>query len=179
MCAPAVVGLAMAGISAYQQNQAGKTEAEVARNNARLAGWQGTDAIQRGAHDARRVEIEGRRIGNDMRVGAGKNNIDSNSGSMANLITASNAAAGADADRLRSNAARAAWGYLGEEQDLLLRGRQARHAGYMGALGTAISGAGQAFGEFGKWYRAGPGRKSGGGVGTEGDGTNGGGGAGT
>lgn len=144
MCAPAVVALVGAAVSAKQQMDAAEYQAGVDENNARISGYRRDDAIQRGAYDARRVEIEGKTASEALRSQIEGGGISSTSGSAANAIATSRINAAADAARLRSNAAREAWGFANEEQDLRATSKFRKQAGYMGALGTGLSGVGQA-----------------------------------
>lgn len=138
----AVGALGGAGLSAYGQYRQGQFDAQVARNNAQLAEYQAADALQRGASEARQIENEGRRIGESARVAIGANNVAG--GSMDQLLAVSAAEAAQDAERVRANAARAAWGFRNEAADQRARARMAKQAGVLGALGTGLSGVGAA-----------------------------------
>jgi hypothetical protein len=141
--------VAGAAISAYSQHQQAESEAEVARNNAKLAGMQRSDALRRGTWAASEVMAEGRRKTASARTAIAANGIDSTTGSMADLLTASSINARIDADTVRANAVRAAWGFGNEADDHLARAHMAKRSGYLGALGTGLSGVGSAAGHYG------------------------------
>ncbi len=144
MCAPAVVALIGAGLSMKQQKDAADYQSGVDLNNARLAGYRRSDALQRGASEARRTEIAGGFVADRAAVEIEGGGIDSTTGSAAKAVAASRIYAGIDADRLRANAAREAWGFEHEQKDLEATARFRKKSGYMGALGTGLSGIGSA-----------------------------------
>lgn len=137
-----------AGISAYGQAKAGEAQDQVARNNAMVAGWQRSDAIQRGQMEADAIRMEARTINAGAEAALGANNIESTTGSSANLFAVSSANAERDAALTRANAARRAWGLTNEAQDTVAQGRIAKRAGYLNALGTGLGGIGQAAGAY-------------------------------
>jgi hypothetical protein len=155
MCAiaaiPALIGLGISiastatatGLQAGAASKAGAAEAETAERNARLARAQRNAEIQRGGYEARRVEAEGRRVGAAAVTQVAKSGISTTSGSAAGapLVSAMNAQA--DADRIRAAAARQAWGYETQQVDYRARAREARRAGFLGALSSGISGGAQ------------------------------------
>lgn len=155
MCAPAVIAaLVGSAVQMKKEQEAADYHSAVDRNNARVAGYQRDDAIQRGAYDARRTETAGNTITAAARAEIEGNGIDSTSGSAAAALTASRVNAAADATRIRANAAREAWGFGNEEQDLLATSRFRKESGYLGALGTGVSGIGSAAGAYAQYKQA-------------------------
>lgn len=142
----AAVPLIAAGtvVSMYSQYRQGQVEGQVADNNATLARYRQADAVQQGGYDAAKLETAGRSVNATAEAGIAANNIDSTSGSMADLLTGNSAAAAIDAARARSRAARVAWGFTNEANDLTAQGQNSRVSGYLGALGSGLSGAGAA-----------------------------------
>lgn len=143
MCAPAVALVAAgAAVQMAAQYRKGKFDAKIAENNAELARQQRNDVITRGAEEARGVEIEGRRTAAAAKTAVAASGV--SGGSMDDLVALSSANAAVDAATVRSNAVRAAWGFKAEEQEHKARARESREAGLLGALGTGLSGGGQA-----------------------------------
>lgn len=149
MCAPAVIAYvavtaAATGVGLYAQKRKNDAEEELANNNAVIAGYQRGAALQQGAYAARRTEIEGRHVAASALAATSVNGVDSSVGSPAAAITASGINAGIDASTIKANAARAAWGYEAQQQDILTQKRINKQAGYLGMLNTGISGLGSA-----------------------------------
>lgn len=135
---------AATGLQIYGQIRRAHVEAQVAENNARLARAHAADSQRRGALVAGETLAEGRRVAAEATLAAGSGGIDPNSGSMANLTAQSAANAAIDAARIRSNAAREAWGLRAQEADYRRQAKEARKAGLLGAVGTGLSGASSA-----------------------------------
>lgn len=144
MCEPmtiAAVGLgAGALVGAAGQIRAGRFQAQVAENNARLAEYQRGDAIHRGAIEAKRLENAGQRMGEAARVLSGGAGVGGKSVDAQELASAANVAR--DATTIRANATRAAWGLTQQAQDYRAQGREAKMASYFGAAGQMLGGAG-------------------------------------
>jgi hypothetical protein len=137
-----------AGLQAYAQYERGRMEAAALERNARLARYQEADAKQQGALEAGRLRAEGSAAASAARVAAAESGVDPYSGTVANVIASSGANASVAAARVKSNAARAQWGYAQEEANLREQARAAKRAGYLGAFGTGIGGAGSAAGTY-------------------------------
>lgn len=126
---------------ASSQQQAGKANKALMDRNAEIATFQADDAINRGRVAAkRRLSQVGQTIG-AQRVALAAQGVDINSGTAAD-IQASTAKIGAiDAQTIRNNAAREAWGYKVNAQDLTLRGRLAEREGDNAAASTLLTGS--------------------------------------
>jgi hypothetical protein len=157
MCAPAVaVGLASTAISAGFQIastvRANNAASQQAAANARLAGFQSADVTRQGAEQAAAIERSGRAAGAAALAAVGSNNVESTTGSVANMFAVGQANAAADAARARANAARAAWGVDQEQQDLLAQAQNARRRGFLSATQIGLEGLSQAGGRVAGYY---------------------------
>jgi hypothetical protein len=128
-------------LSVKAQKEAAAYRARVAENNARLAEYQRAGAIQRGAFEASRKVRQGRRIQARAKSIIGISGIEPTDGTAESPLFQTALAASADAQTIKANAARAAWGFDVQQTDLLAQAQQSRRAGFLGALGTGISGA--------------------------------------
>lgn len=156
MCEPMTIAAATAataavvggGIKIAADRRAANFQAAVARNNARLARAQQAQELMLGATEASRIEAAGARAASSARAIIGASGVESTVGSVANIFGASTMAAAADAERVRANAARRAWGYGAEAQNYLAQGRMAQRASILGGIGTGLGAAGSAAGAF-------------------------------
>lgn len=139
--------------SIVSQQRAAAARARQAENNARIAEFQKSDAIQRGAFEARRRVIQGRRVASRAEALIGVSGVEA-TGSALNPLQRIAVNASLDAQTIKANAARAAWGFGVQSSNLLDQARDVRQAGILGSIGTGISGAasvaGQAAGAIGK-----------------------------
>jgi hypothetical protein len=142
----AIAGLAGTALSAYGQYRQGQYEADVADNNARLMDYQRRDAIQRGEYDASDIEKQGMRESSEARAVNAAGNVEGKGVDVAADIPRYTSAI--DAARVRAQAAREAWGFENEAQDLRARAKAQRKAGILGAFGTTLSGAGNAMTQY-------------------------------
>lgn len=149
MCAPAVVAgvtiaatVASTAVSIAGQQKGAKGQSEEAERNARLAEAQARDAKLRGAEEARRVELTGARMGAaaTTRLAAGG----VSGGTVDSPLTENLYNAEVDANRLRSNAAREAWGYEQQASGYKKQAGYIKEAGVLGSIGTGLSGLGSA-----------------------------------
>lgn len=146
MCEPmtiATVG-AMAigtGISIYAKQQQGAAESKMAENNAKLARWQAEDATRQGAEDAAQVRSEGSNASAAATAAMAASGVETTTGSGATAIAAPAVDAAIAANNARTNAARRAWGYENESQDLSAQARMIRHGTFLGSVGQGLSGA--------------------------------------
>lgn len=153
MGAAAMIGGTLLGMAA--QYRQGNYDQQMALNNAMLTEYQRRDTLSRGGAEAGRVYAEGKNVGSEARAEIAAGNVDGPSLDTAVLQSRYNAAL--DAARLRANAAREAWGYANQAQDLRAQARESKRAGILGAFGTGLSGAGQAYAS----YQAGKATKAG------------------
>ena len=126
MCEPTTIALAVAavasGASAYQASASNKAQAkyqgQVAENNAVMAEYSRQDAMQRGGEAAVKAQQEARRLRGAQVTRLAANGLDLNSGSAAAILDDTDYFAQQDAQQIRNNAARQAWGYQVEGQNL-------------------------------------------------------------
>ena len=158
MGAPVAVvtaGAALAGaaVGAVSKYRAGQFNAQVARNNAQLAEWQRSDALQRGAFAAGAVRARGSAAAAAARARMASSGVDPTVGSAANVLAGQQVAIEQDVAMVQANALREAWGYENQAQDYRARSRMAREAGILGAIGTGVGGVGSAISAYGSVRR--------------------------
>ena len=158
------------GLQAYGQVRAGQaakeagkaqrasaeSEAQLAEYNAAVARIQSTDAEKRGAEAANRFRTQIKEVIASQRAGYAAGNIDVQYGSAVDVQDDARLLGELDMLTLRTNAAREAWGFDVQEQDLRRRAEIARKEGvyheaagraaatshYVGAAATVASGGG-------------------------------------
>lgn len=159
-----VAALAVTGVAAYgaiQQGQAAKAsaayQAQVAQNNATIAGMNANAEIEKGNQQLQAAQEESSQRQGMIRAVMGAGGIDLSSGSALR-----NQEGVAEVDSLNqatitSNAARAAWNYRNQGANFeaqagldRTQGSNAATAGYMSGFSSLLSGAG----EFGKTYNS-------------------------
>lgn len=123
---------------------------DMAKKNEKLAMMQRADVLQQGATQAGRVRAQGRRAAEDAKAQVAASGISLTEGSVPNLFTVSRVNAELDAQAIKSQAARSAWGYqqeadqlAGQQEMLRKRARYAREAGVLGRLGIDLGTAGR------------------------------------
>jgi hypothetical protein len=157
MCEPATLALAATAVSgvvaaggAVMQGQAqakqAKYQSAVERNNATIAGWQATDAQQRGQIEEQRQRLATARLRGAQRAGMAANGIEIDSGSPLDVLMDTAQLGELDALTIRSNAEREAYGFRSQSGNLMaqagltqMAGRSAQTAGYIGAGSTLLS----------------------------------------
>jgi hypothetical protein len=159
MCEPATLALAATAVSgvvaaggAVMQGQAqakqAKYQSAVERNNATIAGWQATDAQQRGQIEEQRQRLATARLKGAQRAGMAANGIEIDSGSPLDVLMDTAQLGELDALTIRANAEREAYGFRSQQGNLTaqagltqMAGRNAVTAGYIGAGSTLLSSA--------------------------------------
>lgn len=148
-----IAGLVMEAYSAYKQGQAAKqagqqqrtaaeSEADLADYNAHVADLQSRDAIERGAEQEGMYRTRIRATIGQQRTGFAQGHIDVGYGSAAEVQGDSAFLGELDALTIRTNAAREAWGYQVQGEDLRRRATIARKEGiYLEAAGGAAANA--------------------------------------
>ena len=145
---PAIISLATAAAGAVAQAKAGDAAGRQAEQQALLAGYQRTDEARRASLAAGAQRSLGRQYASAGVAAAAAGGVSSTSGSTADLIAQSTMRAEQNAETIRSNAARSAWGSGIEQEQILQGGRNARRSGMLTAIGTGVSGIGQAVGAY-------------------------------
>lgn len=119
MCSPtlAVMGVsaAMSASAARQKAKADKNsllyDAQVSEQNAVLAEYQADDAIRQGGIDEQAVRMRTAATKSSQRAAMAANGVDLNEGSAADVQTTTDYVGELDANTVRDNALRTAWGY--------------------------------------------------------------------
>ncbi len=154
LAASAAAGGGASLLSAYQQSNALKSQAEFEKNqldaNARLADMQADDAIRRGSTEANRATRAGQETVSAQRVALAAQGIDINTGSAGAIQDETIALSQADADTIRNNAWREAWGFKVQASNARGTGRMTKVAGENAARNTLIMGGLNAVSQFGK-----------------------------
>jgi hypothetical protein len=113
--APAMqlAGTVMGGMSAYNSSKSAKGAAEgqaqVARNNAVIAGWQADDALARGDRQASLVRGKAKLLKGRQRATMAANGVDLGVGSALNILDDTDYFGEIDAGTVKDNAAKEAW----------------------------------------------------------------------
>lgn len=133
MCNPALIAMGVgAAFSAYgASNQAGQqrtsllneatntdrqavqadNQAKVAENNAKLAEYQAQDALRTGAIEESNSNVANAELKSRQQVAFAGNGIDVTTGSATDVLTGTDVVGKIDANTIRDNALRSAWGY--------------------------------------------------------------------
>ncbi|HKE43891.1 MAG TPA: hypothetical protein VKB41_05070 [Steroidobacteraceae bacterium] len=163
-----VMGIASMATSTYGQVRAGRaakrageaqqqvaeSEAQLSDYNAQVAELQAKDALERGGEKESRFRDQVRGLIGSQRAGFAGANVDVGYGSAADVQADAAFLGELDALTIRNNAAREAWGYKVEAEDLRRRaeiqrqggemaaaaGREAAKGAYIGAAGTVLGG---------------------------------------
>lgn len=113
--AAAVIG---AGLTAYgaseqadAQKKASNYQAEVAANNAKIAGYQRSAELQQGEDLAQQSMTQRAQMLSKQRAALAANGVDLSSGSAIDLMASTEFLGAQDVNQIQSNAARKAWGY--------------------------------------------------------------------
>ena len=136
------------------QRAAAESEAQLADYNAAVADLQATDAVERGREAESRFRSQVRVVVGAQRAWFAASNVDVNRGSAVDVQADAAFLGELDALTIRTNAAREAWGYKVQGEDLRRRatiarktgvyleaaGRQAATASYIGAGSTLLGG---------------------------------------
>ncbi len=112
------VAAASAGMSAYSASEqadaskkAANYQAQVAANNAKIAQYQRSSAIQQGEVDAQTAMRQQAQTLSAQRAALASNGVDLTEGSSQDLLATTKFLGAADVNTIQSNAARQAWGY--------------------------------------------------------------------
>jgi hypothetical protein len=126
-----------------------ESQAQLAEYNAAVAHIQARDAIVRGEEEANRFRSSVRLMVGEQRAGFAAGNIDVGFGSAVDVQSDAALLGELDALTIRTNAAREAWGYRVEAEDLTTRaeiarqeGRNAAETGRIGQQTAAAQGRG-------------------------------------
>lgn len=159
MCAVAAVPWVIAAItaasavySADQQHKQGQYQADVAEQNSKLDAAQARNAAALGDYQADQARIRGNLARGNQLAAFAANNVDSTTGSAADILGDTAIFTEQDERQARTNAALRSYGF--QVQELSDQGQAAysKWAGNSAATGTLIQGAGATLGAY---YNAG------------------------
>lgn len=129
-----------AGLTARSQMAEGRYAAQAAGANARMAELQAEDALRRGDIEAMRQRQATRGLIGSQRAALAAQGIDLTSGSAMELQEDAAALGAQDAETIRANAWREAWGFRAEATNLRTQGHLERAAAATKAGSTLLTG---------------------------------------
>jgi hypothetical protein len=146
MCEPSTIGLVAASAAGATVGivgavQSGAAQAKIADNNAELARLQQKDALVRGEQAASIVRARGRQIESSAIASIAANAIETTTGSAAGVLASTAIATEQDAETVKANATREAWGFGQQAQNLTAQATEVRRSSILGAVGTGLSSA--------------------------------------
>lgn len=121
--AAVVISAIGTGVSTYAQADAQKKQAEyqaqVDANNAKIAAWQRSDALQRGEQEAENALRQQQLLLGQQRAALAANGVDVTEGSALDILATTRFLGAQEVASIQSNAAREAWGYDVQGNDAL------------------------------------------------------------
>lgn len=100
-----------AKLQATQQSQTLLYQEQVAKNNAQISEWQAQDALRQGQEEEARLRLQAAGLRSEQRVAYAASGVALDSDTVINTMVSTDYMTEVDAATIRSNAARAAWGY--------------------------------------------------------------------
>ncbi len=149
MCYPALIGLAGAGVGAMDQIEQGNLSEAEARRDAEIGALQAKDALSRGGVEEANYRRQLRQIVGAARADIGARNVAGGSGTALDLLSDTAMIGEEDAQTIRNEAAREAWGYRVGADESRRWGANARRNSRAAAGGTLLTGAAQAWANWG------------------------------
>ncbi len=116
-----------AKMQATQQSQTMLYQEQVARNNAQIAQWQAEDALRQGLDEEVALRLQAGHLRSAQRVGYAASGVALDSDSAIRTLVSTDYMTEYDAATIRSNAARAAWGYRVQRNSYLDQAMAARY----------------------------------------------------
>lgn len=150
-----VAGIGMmvgAGFSAYGQYNAGKDQRALGEFNAGVSEQKARDALVRGDWSENRLREETRKLIGQQRVAFAASGVDITDAdsTAANVFADTQALSELDAQTIRYNAQREAWGHRMDAENFRRGGQTAYEAGKMNAIGTLFQAGGSLlYGKYG------------------------------
>lgn len=152
MCEPATIaliastgltvgGTVLGGMGAQAE---AKQQEAFARQNALLSRRAAADAVQRGEAEAGKAQAEGSRAIAQARASLGASGLEMTSGSALDALATTRLNTELDAQTLRANAAREAWGYKVEAHNQDMQAEVAGRRADQAILSTILTGGVQA-----------------------------------
>ena len=159
MCDPVTATMVLTAggtlFSAYQANEQGKYQEQVAKNNAITQDRMAVDAERRGEVEEANHRLKVAQMKSSQRAKQGATGAEVNTGSAALLQQDTAEMGELDALTIRSNAQREAWGYRAGATNSRAQGKLDKMRGRSNAVGTLLTGGSQVAGQ---WYNYSQGR---------------------
>lgn len=153
MCEPmtlAIIGMsAMAvggAVTAYNQHQEGEYQKDVANYNAKVGEQQASETEKLGNIQEQQQRTKVRQIMGAQRAAMGSSGAVVDAGSFGDVLDQTSYMGEVDAQTIRANAAKQAWGYRVGADMTRREGQAAASAGNAAAVGTLLTTAGSTFG---------------------------------
>lgn len=141
---PLILALLGTGVSVAGQIQQGETQNKIAENNATALRYQAQSANEAGAVAEQTHRLKVQQLLSSQTAAAGASGADVGSQSFGKVMDQTATMGELDAQTIRMNALREAWGLKTQALSQEYSGKAAKAAGYAGALGTALTGFGKA-----------------------------------
>lgn len=146
MCSPAIATLALTGISAYSQVRQGQSQQHILDNQATAVDDQAQRVRESGAIAEQSQRLKVQQLLSTQTAVAGASGADVNSQSFGKVMDQTATFGELDAQTVRMNALREAWGLGTQATALRYQGKATKAAGMSSAFGTALTGFGSAYG---------------------------------
>jgi len=130
------------GMKAFGEVQAGNAQDKMLHRNADIADLQAKDALQRGEIDQKKIRRRTEQVIGSQRVNLAAQGVDVNKGSSLDVVADAAYLGKLDELTIKNNAAKEAWGYRTQADDLRYQGRLAKKKGEQAAFNTILGGAG-------------------------------------
>jgi hypothetical protein len=141
------ITLAGTALGAKGQIDQGNADKRTGETNARLAEAQANDALLRGTIEESRYRRQIAQVIGGQKAAFGKRNV-AVSGTALDLLSDTAAIGEEDAQTIRNNAARTAWGYKHQANESSRWGANSRSNSQYAAAGTLLTGGAQAYGQW-------------------------------
>lgn len=153
-----VAGAGLSAATAFSNSRATRSsyeaQAQVARNNAIIAGWQADDALARGDRAVSLQRSKTRQLKGAQRAAMAANGVDLNQGSALNILSDTELFGQMDADTIADNTAKEAWALRNQaagytDAAAAAAARASSESPLMATAGSLLSSAGRVAG---RWY---------------------------
>ena len=137
-----ILSAAGSAVSAMSSMQAASDTRAAAAYNKQVSDYQAQDAIARGAIEEQKQREQTRQLMGRQRAAMGASGAEVGSGSFGDLLAQSAGMGERDANTIRNNAMRAAWGYTTQGEAQAFEGKAKARALEGQAFGSVLTGAG-------------------------------------
>lgn len=150
MCSPAVIPIVTTlvgtGLQMRAQAQNASFQQGIADRNAQQASLAAQDAVARGEVAVQNQRNRVRGIMGSQRAAIGASGVLNDTGTTGDVLTQTATLGEFDAQTIRANALREAWGYKAQGANFKLQGQLDQMEGQSDQLGSLITGASRAYG---------------------------------